>query len=73
MTDPRIEQLRRYLAQVGRSAPATFWAEWDAIAGDLPVLVWSEAATPELREAFTELLEAAADVGWNVPTEQMQP
>lgn len=73
MSDPRIEQLSHYLAQAERSTPATFWAGWYAIAGDLPDLVWSDAATPELREAFTELLEAADDAGWAVPCEQMQP
>ena len=73
MTDPRMLSLARYLATVDHTlTPTVFWADWDAIAGDLATLVWSEEAEPEAREAFTDLLARADDAGWAVPTDQVE-
>jgi len=73
MTDPRLDALAEYLTTVDHAiSPTEFWAGWDRLAGDLAKKVWSDDATPELREAFTELLACADDAGWAVPDEQCQ-
>jgi len=73
MTDPRLTQLAAYLTRVDHSTTrADFWAEWDALAGNLAEQVWSDDADPELREAYTDLLASADDGGWGVPGEQCQ-
>lgn len=74
MTDRRLTQLAKYLRSVDHSTShADFWAGWDRVAGSLAAEVWSDDATPELREAYTDLLATADDAGWAVPDEQCQP
>jgi len=73
MNDPRIDDLGSYLVNADPDLThEQFWTGWDAIAGNLAEEAWSEEASPELREAFTELLGAADDAGWKVPDSQMQ-
>ncbi len=74
MTDPRLRELSNYLTQTDRSVPhAVFWVGWANIAGDLCEHVWAADVTPELREAYTELLAEADERGWMVPLDQCQP
>lgn len=71
--DPRIDALGRYLFDADpEMTREQFWNGWRIIAGSLASEVWSDAASPELRESFTELLEAADDAGWQVPDDQTQ-
>lgn len=74
MPDPRLSQLADYLRDTDQATShADFWAGWDRLAGDLAQKVWSDDASPELREAYTGLLASADDGGWVVPMEQCQP
>lgn len=74
MPDPRLDALADYLARADHSTShAEFWAGWDRLAGDMAAEVWSDDASPEMREGYTDLLANADDAGWVVPDEHFQP
>jgi len=74
MIDPRLKALSDYMAHTEASTShIDFWTGWDEVAGDLASHAWADGASPDLREAYTELLAEADDRGWAVPLEQCQP
>lgn len=74
MIDPRLQALSDYMIRTDKSTSlADFWAGWDAIAGELATHAWADGGSPELCEAYTELLAEADDRGWVVPIEKCQP
>lgn len=73
MIDPRLKALSDYMARTEASTShIDFWTGWDEVAGDLASHAWADGASPDLREAYTELLAEADDRGWAVPLEQCQ-
>ena len=68
-----IEQLHQFVIGYARAGKTRrqFWAEFDAIAGDLGALAFSDDASAELREQYCEVLANADDAGFAAPEDQL--
>lgn len=65
----RLAELDDFVTRYARAGKTRrqFWAEFDALAGDLGTLAFADAASPELREHYCEVLANADDAGFAGP------
>lgn len=69
----KIEELHAFVVGYARAGKTRrqFWAEFDAIAGDLGKLAFADDASPDLCEQYCEVLANADDAGFAGPDEQL--